>query len=72
MQTITLEIPDKLSALLDQVCLENGRVKREVIRELLIQYLEDIEDLADAQRIVAEGGETKTLDQVRQELGLDN
>jgi len=72
MQTITVEIPDKLSALLDQVCLENGRVKREVVRELLIQYLEDIEDLADAQRALEEVGETKSLDQVRLELGLDH
>lgn len=67
---ITVEIPDKLSALLDQVCLDNGRVKREVVREVLIQYLEDIEDLADAHRISTLNEPTIPLAEIEKKYGL--
>lgn len=72
MQTVPIELPDKLAAMLDSVCLENGKVKQEVLKELIIRYLEDIEDVADAMRVIEEGGETVSLAKLRQELDLDH
>lgn len=72
MQTVPIELPDKLAAMLDSVCLENGKVKQELLKELIIRYLEDIEDVADAMRAIEEGGTTISLQEMTRKYGLDD
>lgn len=70
MRTVPIELPDRLAALLDSVCLENGRVKQEVLKELVIRYLEDIEDVADAMRILEKNEPTIPLEEIERKHGL--
>jgi metal-responsive CopG/Arc/MetJ family transcriptional regulator len=70
MQPITVELPDHLAAKFASVCLENKRVQREVVSELVVRYLEDIEDMMDAERILAEGGERIPLEAIERKYGL--
>ena len=72
MQTIPIELPDELAALLDRVCLENGEMKQRVVHALIVRYLEDIEDAAEAARVMEQNNPTTPLADVRRELGLDH
>lgn len=72
MQTVPIELPDKLAEMLDSVCLENGKVKQQVLKELVIRYLEDIEDTIDALRVIEKNEPTIPLEKLRRELDLDN
>jgi len=70
MQTIPIELPDKLAAMLDSVCLENNKVRQEVVKELVLRYLEDIEDAADAARILDKNETTISLEDIERKYGL--
>lgn len=70
MQTVPIELPDTLVALLDQVCLDNGHVRQAVLKELVIRYLEDIEDVADATRAKNDTSPTIPLSDIEQKYGL--
>ncbi len=72
MQTVPIDIPDFLAARFATVCLGSERVQREVISELLMRYLEDIEDVVDAERVLSENGERMNMEQMRASLGLEN
>ncbi len=70
MQTVPIELPDNLAVLLERVCMENHALKQEVLREIVIRYLEDVEDAADAVRVLAEHNTTTSLHEMRRELDL--
>ena len=56
---------------LDLLAKSMGSNRSAVVREAIIRYLEDDEDLELARQALADGGEQKTLKDVRKDLGLD-
>jgi len=56
---------------LDLLVKLRGSNRSAVVREAIIRYLEDNEDLELARQALAHGGEQKTLKDVRKDLGLD-
>ncbi|MCK5378107.1 MAG: ribbon-helix-helix protein, CopG family [Acidobacteria bacterium] len=48
-----------------------GSNRSAVVREAIIRYLEDNEDLELARQALADGGGQKSLKDVRKDLGLD-
>lgn len=63
---ISSEIDDEL----DQLAATTGQSKPDLARNALIEWLEDQEDIRDAEAIIAQNEPTVSLDEVRRELGL--
>lgn len=71
MQTIPIELSDRLASLLDRVCMDSPEMRQRVVSELVVRYLEDIEDAAEASRVLAENNPRISLHAMRKELGLE-
>lgn len=56
---------------LDLLVKSRGSNRSAVVREAIIRYLEDNEDLELARQALADGGGQKPLKEVRKDLGLD-
>jgi RHH-type rel operon transcriptional repressor/antitoxin RelB len=69
---LAIRLDKELEKELDLVAKQRGSNRSAVVREAIIQYLEDDEDLALAQKSLAKMKSTKSLQQVRKELGLDS
>ncbi len=72
MQTIQFELSEEMSSFLDQVCLSSSQVRQSVLREMVAKYLEDVEDTADAIRILQANEPRISLAEVEQKYGLAN
>jgi RHH-type rel operon transcriptional repressor/antitoxin RelB len=57
---------------LDLLAKSRGSNRSAVVREAILQYLEDNEDLELAKEAQAQASGNKTLKQLRKELGLDS
>jgi predicted DNA-binding protein len=70
MQHISFQLPDHLAGLLEKACAESGTMRDSMMKELVIQYLEDLEDYRDAMNAVAEGGTPIPLEALERKHGL--
>ena len=57
---------------LDMLAKIRGSNRSAVVREAILQYLEDNEDLALAKQAQSQMKSSKSLKQMRKELGLDS
>ena len=57
---------------IDLLAKSRGSNRSAVVREAIIQYLEDNEDLQHAKSSLANMSSAKSLKQLRKELGLDS
>lgn len=57
---------------LNALAKASGRTKTFYVRTLIEEHLDDLEDIAMAERRLKAGGKRLTLAQVRKNLGLDN
>ncbi len=57
---------------LERLAKKTGRTKSYYAKEAIRQYIEDREDSLLADEILRKNEPTFTLEEVRQELGLDN
>jgi len=57
---------------LDLLAKSRGSNRSAVVREAILQYLEDNEDLELAKEAQAQASGNKTLKQLRKEIGLDS
>lgn len=74
MQTVSFELPDTMIAMLNQLCVDNERVKNTLVKELVIRYLEDVED-GIAARLVIENTAAEdwvSFNDIAKELRLDD
>ncbi|MDX2074595.1 MAG: hypothetical protein SFX19_09585 [Alphaproteobacteria bacterium] len=74
MQIVSFELPDAVVQMFDQLCLENKAAKNAIFQELVVRYLEDVEDGIAANLMLEESGDSsnwKSLDDLAQELQLD-
>jgi RHH-type transcriptional regulator, rel operon repressor / antitoxin RelB len=53
------------------VSQSQGSNRSTIVREAIVRYLEDDEDLALARQALAESGDRKSLEELRKDLGLD-
>ena len=68
---LAIRLDKELEKELDLLAKTRGSNRSAVVREAIIQYLEDNEDLQLAKESLSKMSSTKSLKQLRKELGLD-
>jgi RHH-type rel operon transcriptional repressor/antitoxin RelB len=68
---LAIRLEKELEQELDLLAKARGSNRSAVVREAIVRYLEDNEDLDLARRALAETGDRTSLRQLRKELGLD-
>jgi len=68
---LLIPLEKELEQRLDLLAEATGKDRTDIVREAVIRYLEDNEDLELARRALAKGGERKSLKDLRVDLGLD-
>ena len=68
---LALRLEKELEARVAKVAAAKGSNKSAVVREAVIRYLEDQEDIVLAKRARQTRGKAKTIAEVRKALGLD-
>ena len=69
---LAIRLDRELEQELDLLAKTRGSNRSAVVREAIIQYLEDNEDLQLAKESLSKMSSTKSLKQLRKELGLDS
>ena len=69
---LAIRLDGELEKEIDLLAKSRGSNRSAVIREAIIQYLEDNEDLQLAKESLSKMKSTKSLKQLRKELGLDS
>ena len=69
---LAIRLDKELEKELDQLAKTRGSNRSAVVREAIIQYLEDNEDLELAKESLSKMSSTKSLKRLRKELGLDS
>jgi RHH-type rel operon transcriptional repressor/antitoxin RelB len=69
---LAIRLDKELEKELDLLAKTRGSNRSAVVREAIIQYLEDNEDLQLAKDSLSKMSSTKSLKQLRKELGLDS
>ena len=68
---LAIRLDKELEKEIDLLAKTRGSNRSAVIREAIIQYLEDNEDVQLAKDSLSKMSSTKSLKQLRKELGLD-
>ena len=68
---LAIRLDKELEEEIDLLAKTRGSNRSAVVREAIIQYLEDNEDIQLAKECLSQMRSTKTLKQLRKELGLD-
>jgi RHH-type rel operon transcriptional repressor/antitoxin RelB len=69
---LAIRLDKELEKELDLLAKTRGSNRSAVVREAIIQYLEDNEDIQLAKESLSKISSTKSLKQLRKELGLDS
>ena len=69
---LAIRLDKRIEQELDMLAKIRGSNRSAVVREAIIQYLEDNEDLSLAKQAISQMKSTKPLNQLRKELGLDS
>ncbi len=69
---LAIRLDKELEAELDLLAKAKGSNRSTVVREAIVRYLEDNEDLELARLAQAEMSGSKSLSDLRSDLGLDN
>jgi len=68
---LAVRLDEQIEKELDMLAKVRGSNRSAVVREAILQYLEDNEDLALAKQAKSQAKNRKPLAQLRKELGLD-
>lgn len=68
---LAIRLEKELEEEIDLLAKSRGSNRSEVVREAIMRYLEDNEDLDLARQALAEGRTGKALQELRRDLGLD-
>ena len=68
---LAIRLEKELESRLARIAAARGGNKSSIVREAVIRYLEDQEDVALAQRARKARGKTRTIAELRKALGLD-
>lgn len=69
---LAIRLDRELEKEIDLLAKARGSNRSAIVREAIIRYLEDNEDLQLAKETLEQMEGTKSLKQIRKELGLDN
>jgi RHH-type rel operon transcriptional repressor/antitoxin RelB len=69
---LAIRLDKELEQELDILAKAKGSNRSAVVREAIVRYLEDNEDLELAKQALAETGNSKPLSELRKDLGLDS
>ena len=69
---LAIRLDKELEKELDLLAKTRGSNRSAVVREAIIQYLEDNEDILLAKQSLSKMSSTKSLKQLRKELDLDS
>ncbi len=69
---LAIRLDDELLSEVDALAAQQGRKRSAIVREALIRYLEDMEDVLLAEKALKESGKCLTLQEMRTQLGLDD
>jgi len=69
---LAIRLDKELEKELDLLAKTRGSNRSAVVREAIIQYLEDNEDIQLAKESLSKISSTKSLKKLRKELGLDS
>ena len=69
---LAIRLDKELEKEIDLLAKTRGSNRSAVVREAIIQYLEDNEDIQFAKESLSKISSTKSLRQLRKELGLDS
>jgi len=69
---LAIRLDKEIEQELDMLAKVRGSNRSAVVREAILQYLEDNEDLALVKQASSQTKNTKSLKQLRKELGLDS
>ena len=69
---LAIRLDKELEKELDLLAKSRGSNRSAVVREAILQYLEDNEDLQPAKESLSKMSSTKSLKRLREELGLDS
>ena len=74
MTTITARVSEKLNEDLERLAAFQDRTKSNVIKRAIEKYViemaEDVEDVIDAERVLAENNKSFSLEEVMEELNI--
>jgi RHH-type rel operon transcriptional repressor/antitoxin RelB len=68
---LTIRLENELEQELDLLAKAKGSNRSAVVREAIVRYLEDNEDLELARQSLTESRTSKSLTDLRKDLGLD-
>ncbi|MBX3660899.1 MAG: ribbon-helix-helix protein, CopG family [Burkholderiales bacterium] len=68
---LAVRLEKQLEAAIARIAEATGSTKSSVVREAVVRYLEDREDILLAERARKAGGRAKSIAEVRKSLGLD-
>jgi RHH-type rel operon transcriptional repressor/antitoxin RelB len=68
---LAIRLEKALEDRIAQLAAQRGGNKSTIVREAVLRYLEDQEDLVLAQRARKAGGKAKSIAQIRKALGLE-
>ncbi len=68
---LAIRLEKELEQELDLLAKSKGSNRSAVVREAIVRYLEDNEDLELARQALVETGDRKSLKELRKDLGLD-
>jgi len=68
---LTVRLDKEIEGQIDLLAKTSGSNRSAIVREAIVRYLEDNEDLELAKAAKAESRGSKPLRQLRKELGLD-
>ena len=68
---LAIRLDKELEQELDLLAKTRGSNRSAVVREAIVRYLEDNEDLELAKQAITESSDSKSLRDLRKELGLD-
>jgi len=69
---LTIRLEKDLEQEIDLLAKARGSNRSSVVREAIVRYLEDNEDLELARQALAETSSKKSLKELRKDLGLDS
>jgi predicted DNA-binding protein len=69
---MAVQIPAEIESQFEAFARRTGESKDNLVREALLSYLDDLEDIAAAQEHLLQPDETISLDELKRDLGLDD
>ena len=72
MAMLAIRLDKELEKEIDLLAATRGSNRSAVVREAIVRFLEDNEDLELAKQALNESGSSKSLKDLRRELGLDS